>query len=207
MLRKLICGTLWLLATGVTAAIVYFGMGTASLIVTALGAIGIISASCGIYIAMDARKHGARAAFIGGLLLWLLGEAFVIPSEINFWSATVTAKAEREMDYQRQANGRRMILENRTTQLATEAPARAAGKIQADINAALAKTYGRKTLASLTSNCTDLASPSIRFCKDVFALQKELAGSQEQKTISSLIWDANTQLAVDTSQEIGRAHV
>lgn len=203
MLRKLICGTLWLLATGVTAAIVYYGMATNSVIVTVLGVIGIISASCGIYIANDGKKQKARGVLFGGLLLWFLGEAFVIPAEINFWEATVTAKAERELDYQRQADGRRLILDNTAEQLKSSAPTRPMGEIQADINAALAKTYSKKTLASTTANCSDLSSPFIKFCKDVFALQKELAGAQDKNTKSTLVWEANQSLSINTSEAHG----
>lgn len=207
MLRKIVCTSLWMLATGVTGAIVYLGMGTNSLVVTALGAIGILAATTGIYLALDAKRDGVHMAMIGGIALWILGEAFVIPSEINYWSATVTARAEREMDYQRQAQGRRLILDDTASRLAKEKPARSSKKVQAAIDAELARVIGSgrkaQTLSALTKDCRDLTSPAIKLCGPVMSLREELATAQDYEKDSAIVWAANSQLSVNTEEAHG----
>ena len=192
MLRKLIGTVLWLGSVGATGAIMYNAMGIQATILTAIGVLGLIAASAGIFLAMEAVREGAPVAFLVSLLLWLVGEAFIVPSEINYWAATVTAKAEHEDDVGRQAGNRRMVLERAAIDLAAQKPARAAAIVQADIDAALVRDIGRTTLGAATANCTDLQSAAIWRCKEVLTLRRELAAAQSYERSTSLVWDANT---------------
>lgn len=203
MLRKIIGTLSWLIATGATTAIMIKAMGTQEPILSVIGVLGVLFATTGVYMAVDAWRDGAIIACILGLGMWIIGEAFLLPSEYNFWAATVTAKAERELDIQRQADGRRLILDDKAKELSRSAKLRPSKEIKDDINEALARTHGKKTLSALTKGCSDLDSPSIRFCKDVFALRKELDVSEEHEKSVGLIWEANTNLAVDTRQAHG----
>ena len=203
MWRRLIGTALWILAIGVTSAIVWYGMGTQDWIITAIGAIGIIAAGTGIFLAMDAARDGAGWALMLCICLWLLGEAFIIPAEVNYWSARVTAKAEREMDLARQDNGRRLILDTTADQLTKGKPARTSAVIQANIDQELARSYGNQTLSGLTNGCTDLSSRYIRLCRQVLALKGELAVAVQHEQASRLVWDANTALGADTASAHG----
>ena len=194
MLRKLIGSVLWALSVGVTGAIMYTAMGIQSNILTGLGVLGLVSASTGIFIAMDAVRDRAPIAFLVAISVWIVGEAFIIPSEINYWSAIVSAKAEREMDMERQSNGRRMILDRVADNIMAKKPARAAAIVQTDIDAALAKDIGNTSLGAATANCMDLNSRSIWRCKTVLALRSELAIVQEYDKAASMVWDANTKV-------------
>lgn len=185
---------------GITFAILMKAMGTQSLIISAIGVLGLLFAGTGVYLAMDAWRDRAYGAFTIGLLIWVSGELFVIPSEYNLWSATVTARAEREMDLQREANGRRLILDTTATKLANEKPDRSSRQVQSAIDKALAAPLGKKTtLAAATHSCADIAAPSYRYCSEVLKLREEKARAEDFEKDSSLVWDANTRLAVDTS--------
>ena len=197
MIRRIIGSVLWLLSIGVTGAIMWTAMGTQSWIITAIGVIGIIAAGTGIYLAMDAARDRAVIAFGLSVLLWLIGEAFLIPSEVNYWSAQVAAKAEQEADAQRQANGRRMILDAAASRLMARKPKRSAGAIQAAIDIGLARSFRRGTLAELTNGCTDLRSRYIGYCKQILALRAEKAAAIQYEKEARLIWDANTAVGAN----------
>jgi hypothetical protein len=194
MLRKFIGSVLWALSVGVTGAIMYTAMGIQSNILTGLGVLGLVSASTGIFVAMDAVRDRAPIAFLVALSVWIVGEAFIIPSEINYWSAVVSARAEREMDMERQSNGRRMILDRVSDNIMAKKPARAAAIVQTDIDAALARDIGNTSLGAATASCMDLNSRSIWRCKTVLALRSELAIVQEYDKAASMVWDANTKV-------------
>ncbi len=192
MLRRIIGSALWAISVGVTGAIIYNAMGVQSNILTVIGTLGLIAASTGIYLAADAVHDRAPIAFMVSMLIWLAGESFIIPSEINYWSATISAKADQEADAAHKANDRRMILDKEAGKLLTEKPARSAATVQAEIDGELAKVYSGQTLAKATINCTDLESIAIWRCKAVLTLRRELAAAQSYEKSTSLVWNANT---------------
>jgi hypothetical protein len=181
----------------------YNAMGTQSHIITAIGLAGLIAASSGIYLAMDAYRDRAWIAFVLSVMLWLTGEAFLVPSEINYWSAHVTSKMEKERDLGRQANGRRLILDATADSLIRDKPARSAAKIRPDIDAELARVYYGRALGAATTNCTDLSSLMIGRCQNVLALRRELATAEDYEKKAGLVWEANSAIGVDTSETHG----
>lgn len=194
LLIKYIGGGGWLLATGLTLAIVCNAMGTQNWIISGIGILGIIGSSTGVYMAREAFQDKAFLAGAGAMAMWLICASFLIPSEINYWSATVTARAEHESDVGRQADARRRELDWKAKLVSDVRPGRTAAEVQAEIDRTLARKDGKTTLGSATGQCSDTASASYRHCGDVLTLRAELAKTAAYEKNAGLVWNAGAQL-------------
>jgi hypothetical protein len=192
-LQRFIWISIWLGTMGITLGLCY-GLAERQPILLAIIVLAAIVQSVAFVYARIHSIGGNRYTWAATLWVGLLALCVSVVAGTSYWSSTIANVHDEIARDRAQLAGQDIIQDKRREQLGKLTAGRSPAAIEADMQLALAKSFGKETLGFKTADCSDTSSPHYRYCTEFLSLKSQLASAKELKELEGKVLADSTRV-------------
>lgn len=192
-LQRFIWISIWMGTMGITLGLCY-GLAERQPILLAIIVLAAIVQSVAFVYARIHMSDGNRYTWAATLWVGLLALCVSVVAGTSYWSSTIANVHDEIARDRAKLAGQDIIQDKRREQLGKLTAGRSPAAIEADMQLALAKSFGRETLGFKTADCSDTSSPHYRYCTEFLSLKSQLASAKELKELEGKVLADSTRV-------------
>lgn len=192
-LQRSIWIAIWMGTMGITLGLCY-GLAERQPILLAIIVLAAVVQSVALVYCRIHMRDGNRVSSAAALWVGLLALCVSLVAGTSYWSSTVANVHDEIARDRAKLAGQDLIQDKRREQLAKLASGRSPEAIEADMQLALARSFGKETLGFKTADCTDTSSTHYRYCTEFLGLKGQLASAKELRALEGKVLADSTQV-------------